>query len=492
MKTMPGAVAALALGLATGAFARTPDVDNIKHWSTPAFEVYSPDASQARVVAEQVAPIERVLSMLLGNEIQPTGATTLIYIAPQAVWHRYLRPSPSIMAEFVPGRFANYIVMDSYLEKLQARATMKHEYAHCFLRTQYGGEIPLWFDEGVAEISSYAEFLTSSVRFGLPRHRGGTWMPLERLLRADKRSPDYLSHENTSAFHFQSWAFVHRGFFHDPKFGAQIFAYLNAINAGVAVDEAVQASFGMSVSELDRLLAAYTKRGFFNIAKFQVKWAPPVKLGDARRVGELEALELLARIMFDTGLNPSRLGEVIAAAKKLAPEAVSVRVLELRLAARDGSDADIESAWRAVAGQTSEPSVARAAGLALFEDLRAEILSEAAPRHRLAARSERVFTLLERAEKALPIDAESAWAFGLLAAVLGREPEFALGRVQAADVAIPRNGDLAMTLALLHERLGQPELVREHLLNTARYSRTPRQILWARQRLDSSQAPKLP
>jgi hypothetical protein len=86
MNAMQGMVAAFALGLASHAGARAPDVDGMKHWSTPAFELYSPDVSQARTVAAQVAPIEKVLSQLLGWPVRPTGLPTRIYIAPESVW----------------------------------------------------------------------------------------------------------------------------------------------------------------------------------------------------------------------------------------------------------------------------------------------------------------------------------------------------------------------------------------------------------------------
>jgi hypothetical protein len=84
----------------------------------------------------------------------------------------------------------------------------------------------------------------------------------------------------------------------------------------------------------------------------------------------------------------------------------------------------------------------------------------------------------------LPVDAEAAWAFGLLSALLGLESEFALQRIKAAGAAVPRNGDLSMTQAMLHQRLEQPGEMREQLLHTVRHARTQRQILWARQRLE--------
>jgi hypothetical protein len=483
MKAMQGMVAVLALGLATGAFARKPDVDNIKHWQAPAFTIYAADTSVARTVAAQVAPIERVLSTLLAKEPQATGLPLLIYIASDSVWHRYLRPSLSISAEYVPARFSNYIVMASTQQKIWAREAINHEYAHYFLRSQFSGEIPLWFDEGLAGIASGTDLWSKQVRVGTPWGQVGVWLPLEKVLRVDKKSPEYLG-SLTAAFHYQSWALVHWGLIHDRNFGAQIFGYLNAINRGVPIDDAVHGSFGMSVAELDRAVAGYTKRGSFSIAKFPFEWPEVLKLDAGRRIPELESLELLARIMLDTGLNPTRVGEVIAAAKQLAPQSPSVRVLELRLAVRDGSDADVEEAWQQLVPQNQEPLVARSVGLALFERVRAELTGEIPPGHALDAHARRAFDLLARGDHAMPLDAESAWAFAVLSAHLGLEAEFALQRLQIAADAVPRNGDLSMAAALLHERLGQPGHMREQLANTSRYSRSARQNAWAKQRLE--------
>jgi hypothetical protein len=49
---------------------------------------------------------------------------------------------------------------------------------------------------------------------------------------------------------------------------------------------------------------------------------------------------------------------------------------------------------------------------------------------------------------------------------------------------VPRNGDLSMALAMLHERLGQSERMREQLANTARHARSLQQRLWATQRIE--------
>jgi hypothetical protein len=483
MNALQGMVAAVALVLPASTLARGPDVDGIEHWSMPGFELYAPDRSQAQTVASQIKPIERALSTLFGKDFQPTGLPLRIYVAPQAVWHRYLRPSRSIVAEFIPARFANYILMDSYHDTLQVRGAVNHEYAHYFLRSQSGGEIPLWFDEGVAEIARSIDFWSKSVRVGLPRGRGSGWLSMDRLLRAEKTSEEYLSSSTTGAFHFQSWAFVHRAWFHDPAFGDQMRAYLRAVNLGMPIDEAVQASFGMSTAELERVIAGHAKRRTFGIAKLPFDPPAQVKLDAGRRMGEIEALELLGQIMFDTGLNPSRLGEVIAAAKAIAPDKTPVLIMELRLAAREGDVDGIKKAWSSVEGKIADPVIARAAGLALFERIRPQLMGESPASDEAGALATPPLELLLHSERVLPVDAEAAWALGLLSALMGRETEFASQRLAAAASAVPRNGDLAMARAVVYESRGQVAEFQQQLVETVKYSRTARQIIWARSRL---------
>jgi hypothetical protein len=97
-----------------------------------------------------------------------------------------VRPSLNIVAEFLPGRFTNYILMDNQLDQERARESVNHEYSHFFLRSQVSGPIPLWFDEGLAEIAQTADVWSKMVRIGMPGYEGASWIPLDKLLRADK------------------------------------------------------------------------------------------------------------------------------------------------------------------------------------------------------------------------------------------------------------------------------------------------------------------
>ena len=113
MKASQGMVAALVVLIGGGALAREPDVRGMKAWSQPAYTLYSHDAKMARDVVLEADRIERLLSKLLKREVRPTGLPIYIFIARGSVWSRYLQPSERIVGEFVPGRFASYLLLST-------------------------------------------------------------------------------------------------------------------------------------------------------------------------------------------------------------------------------------------------------------------------------------------------------------------------------------------------------------------------------------------
>jgi hypothetical protein len=484
MKASQGIVAALATLVAAGAWAREPNMSDVKVWSQPTYSVVSHDEGMARTVMSQMGPIEQVLSKVLGRQTQPADSPTFIFIVRGSVWLRYLQPGKMIVGEFAPGRFANYLLLNTDSDGGSVRDAVNHEYTHLYLHTQFRGVIPLWFDEGLAEVMQETEFRKTSALVGTRKdYNVPGWVPLSRLLRIDKKSPEYLFTQ-TYLVHSESWAMVHRGVIAEPAFGKKMFAYLKTINDGVPIEDAVQSSFGMNIEQLEKQLISYYMKANYRVAK--IDFQPPAELRTdvTRELSELQALEMLAQMMFDTGLRPDRLGEVIAAAERRAPESAAVRVLKLHLAVRDRDDAEAERLWNGLAPAAQDVNVARGIGLALFERVR-----ESAPADSLAADARlalqsRALGLLQRSLDAEAHDPEAAWAFGMLAASLNTQLEPALKFLEAARQSAPRNSDLAMASALIHEARRQPEEMLASLADTARYSRSVDQRLWAMRRIE--------
>ncbi len=485
MNALRGVLAALALLLAETAFAAKPNARGISAWTQPQYTIYSHDAGKAREVAERMAIVDVVLSKFLRGNRRPDGMPTHIFIARDSIWNRYIRPSERIIGEFVPTRFSNYVLLNAYMSGEAMNDCVDHEYTHFYLRSVQAGQIPLWFDEGMAEFIESSELLRNSIKVGYPDvFRPARWITIERLLRIDKDSKEYLTLD-TNLFHFQSWAFVHKALIEDRDFGRQMFAYLKAINDGTPIDEAVQRSFGMNVPALDQVLRAYSRRDKYRAGEMQFESPPARELGRGRELDEMEGLDLIARVMLDTGFNADRLPEVIALAKQLAPADSRVLILQLRMAVRNRNEAAIDALMKTLGPMTSDPEVSRAVGIALFEYVREELRGETPLQGRSLAEANRAFDTLVRAERTLPVDAEAAWAFGILAAALDSETAFALQRLELAQQAMPRHADLTMASALVHHRLKQQGEMIEALHKTARYARTAELREWALQRVDS-------
>jgi len=485
MKASQGVVAALATLVAAGGFAREPNMRGTSVWSLPEYTLYSHDKYFARQVIADVGPIEGVLAKVLNHEAAPTGLPTYIFIVRGAVWKRYVQPGTNIDAEFVPARFANYLLLNTQIDSAWTRIALYHEYTHLFLHTQFHDAFPLWFDEGMAELISATWFEDGVATIGLPNDGSleETWFPLERLLRIDKKSREYLS-SNTFGVHRESWAMVHRGFVAEPKFGAQILEYIKAVNDSVPIDDAVQASFGMSTPELERQIRPYCSLGQYQIGKIPFEKGKPLRAGEGRPVSEFEALEMLARVMFDTGFNPSRLTEVIAAAEKVAPDSAEVRVLKLRLAVRDRDDAALQKQLDALEPSTGDAHVARGAGLALFERVGEARVKDSLSAEQITELQRRSLDLLDRSLRAAPHDAEAAWAFATLAAASKHRLDTALMRLELARQDVPMNADLAQATALVLEEKQMPGQMIPLLQDTARYSRSVPQRAWAKRRIE--------
>jgi hypothetical protein len=423
----------------TTASGAEPKVHKMKSWTMPAFTLYSHDEARARKVVERAGAVEKLLTMLMSDQPVPSNPLH-VFLVRDSVWTQYLRPSTMINAEFIPARFASYVLLSDRHSFESLDETVDHEFTHAFLRRYVPGHIPLWFDEGVAEFVDGTMILRDSVRLLPKGGRGIRWITMDRLLRADRSSPEYLTLQ-TSDFHRQAWAFVHKGVLDDRDFGQRTMRYLEALNQGLSIDDAVQRSFGFDVAALDRVVYEYASRRAFPYTRIPFEWPEPRPLTAGRELTDLEALDLLTQIMWDGHLNPGQLGNVAEAAKRRGAEATFDRALWAAI--RNRTDAIGFTRHLAAMRSITEPRASRVAGLAIHgrihdsgmdDPLTAEVREDAA---RLALK------LLLQSERILEPDPEAAWALALLTSRLNGDPAFALQRLQLARKILPGNAELA-------------------------------------------------
>ena len=481
---LAGLIAAVAQGRGSG-----PDVDGFKAYELPAYTIVTRDAGAARPLPRLAAQIDGALAKLLNRGVPKRTAPTWVVLVPEDLWQNYLRPGTGITGEFVPAKFANYVLIQSSRDDSAFARAFFHEYSHWFLHTQYGGIQPLWFAEGLAEFVESAEFRGKQgdvAWLGVARTYVGAlgWIPVERVLQMDKNSREYRGLDTSAVFHRECWALVHRGFVAKPDFGRQMFAYLEAVNRLEPVEDAVQASFGTSIGDLDNTVHSYLWVGTtfllpsnYKVMRLPVDPVPRIPLPDGRAMSEAQALELVADIMLASGFNSERLPEVAGALQRAAPDSPAARSLLMRIAARNGQDAMLEQLLANVDAPDADPMLLRGAGLALYERVGNPVREDFVNRS---------FELLDRALMSRPDDAEAAWAYSVLAAHLKRDLPTAERRITNMSTLLPFNPYLAQAAALVHKAAGNSEKMKAALQDTLNYSKTPEVTEWATKRLEAA------
>jgi hypothetical protein len=479
-------LAAFVALFAVAATGREPDVEGLKAYAALGYTIISREEDTARRIPTQIAMIDAVLAKLLTRDARTEAAPTYLFLVPQNLWTHYLRPALGVDEDFVAGRFANYLLINNCrCDSTALQASVYNQYAHLYLRQHFGGVLPLWFEVGVARVAKLTEFINSRAYIGTPFGLYQGWMPIDQLLRLEKTSPEYRSRATTLVVHDESWALAYR-MISDPAFGRQMAAFLQALDELKPIEEGVQSSFGMSVEQFNRDLFLYTRGSAVKIVSVTVELPPPATLEPGRDMSRLEAFDFLADVMFASEAKRERLLGMINALQRIAPDSSQVRVLRLRLAARDREDPVIDWLLGKLEPNLADLRVARGVGLALFERVRERRADDSLTAERTLMLERRALELLDGALRAQPDDPEAAWAFGMLAASTKQQLGSALQRLLSASENMPKHADLAMATALVYESRQQQDQMISHLADTARFARSAEQRTWARTRLEEA------
>ncbi|HEX3744552.1 MAG TPA: hypothetical protein VHW09_11500 [Bryobacteraceae bacterium] len=179
------------------------------------------------------------------------------------------RPSEAAAAFFHEGSEHNYIVMSGVDEERDRVAT--HEYTHLLIG-QLGGEIPVWLNEGLAELYSTIQQKGNKVLVGTPPPgRGQTlffhqWIPLETLLQVGHDSPLYNERSRAGMFYSESWALVHMLNL-DSAYRPHLAAMLDALKTGDSA-AAFEKAYGKDPGRVQADLVEYVTRNTLTAVTF--------------------------------------------------------------------------------------------------------------------------------------------------------------------------------------------------------------------------------
>lgn len=172
---------------------------------------------------------------------------------------------------FVRANDVNTIMVSLARNVGDTRHVILHEAVHWHLSAREG-VLPLWLDEGLAEVfatfevpdaRSYAFGAALEAHVGLLRRE--KLLPLPSLMTIGRESLLYNEGERTGIFYAQAWAFAHFLFYGEKSPGrAAVQRYLELLTVVHSPDEAFLSAFGADYATLEQQLRRYVAGGSYN------------------------------------------------------------------------------------------------------------------------------------------------------------------------------------------------------------------------------------
>jgi tetratricopeptide (TPR) repeat protein len=260
---------------------------------TEQFVLYSDASEEDTAAIARQLEMFRVMLSRLGSGLETRSPLPIVvYVFRDPAAYRPYRLRPDIAGFFVKDRDGNSIAvgLDPSSDPWQ---TIFHEYVHFVLNNNFI-DIPLWFDEGMAEAYSTFRIKDGTAQLGqpIPYHRA--WlrqhgmMPFEQLFAIDTGSKDYEEGARQGTFYAESWALVHYLFWSgdvpqgrrsdahqgksDAVRGEAIGAagFLGKLKRGGSVRDALRPMIGDDLKGMQEHLAVYVKTGRFAVSTFEV------------------------------------------------------------------------------------------------------------------------------------------------------------------------------------------------------------------------------
>jgi len=489
------ALIALVTWIGSSASAAEPRVSKYQRYDAGDYVIVSSRGNaQARRIMEDLAKFRVTLERALGKRAVRNQAPTTIIIASDLDWKNWLQPRAMVAGYFQQGRFSNRMAIDGDETLENALAVIFHEYTHYYLATQFAGEYPPWFNEGLAELMGYAKFEKGQTVLRIPmgrvyEARDGDWIPFERMIKVDHHDAEYQSHRLMPSFYAQSWLTLHYGMVENREFGRQIIDYLNDLNRLTPQDEAISKAFGADLSQVDARLKAYSRQRNLNSGAMALGEIPPITIAEGKPISEVDTLSFLAGFLFDTRQSPERVRPLVEALERRDPNKARAAIHAARLAQRkddhEGFDAAVARAEAALAPGDWEQRRELATAL-LDSDISGNLLSTRS-KEATDADLRRALKWFGQAITVNNQDVESLWGFGTAASRLDQHLDLAEQALIAAYRRSPTSADIAVSLANIKSRQQKPDEMIPYLEDVLRYATDLGTRRWATETLDEVQ-----
>ena len=246
-------------GLAAAAMlaASTPALADWTRYESPRFILYSAGTnSEAREMLEELEKFDRIMRIFMGQDVNGVPHRKLpIYLVTNSGL-RTIRPDAN---DNVAGF---YQTTDEDIFAVATRGsdnhTLKHEYAHHFMLSDFSYPYPGWFIEGFAEYYAATQFKRDVTHVGVPDQNRGmalsylSWMSMSELLA----NRPLTKARNSDSYYPLAWLLTH-WFLGDATRRTQLSAYLRDVGEGTDPVTALEQATGLDPTQLRQTLRRY-------------------------------------------------------------------------------------------------------------------------------------------------------------------------------------------------------------------------------------------
>ncbi len=349
---------------------------------------------------------------------------------------------------YLSGRHGNYLLISGGHFN-DARAIACHELTHSIVHNS-SPDIPLWLNEGFAEIYGSTSPVGDDILIGRPeeehlavlRERG--FMPVAEILSVGYDSPEYNQDNLRPVFYAESWLMTHYMLVGAARTKSHLPEYLARIGRGEDREQAFRAAFGVSTVDFTKELHAYAQEHRMYALRLAGADLALPPIPEARPLPRDEALSVLAEPLLDApGHNAAAAEAFLAQARRANPGSALATSLLASAMCRDGKEEEALPLF--------EEAVRSPSPSALPPLLYAEHLLEGPTPEPARARE-----LLKAALAAEPDNLAALTAFGMVCVTSpGADLERAIQALERALLLAPSRGDAGANLSQLLAQAGR-------------------------------------
>jgi tetratricopeptide (TPR) repeat protein len=251
------------------------------------FLVGNASEKEIRQVATRLEQFRDAFSRLFAgaNFSSPVPTTVVVFKSDSS--YRPFKPVvdgkvDDVAGYFQPGEDVNYITLTSERRPEDPFAIIYHEYVHQLVANTLGrGNVPPWFNEGLAEYYSTFEvredrkvYLGNLISRHLQLLRESKLIPLKQLLEVNDYALDRNKQQAKWVFYAESWALVH--YLIQGNGGArlkQLNKFLDLFAKNTPTEQAFSEAFQTDIPHMEKELRQYVEGHSFTgqVATFEQK-----------------------------------------------------------------------------------------------------------------------------------------------------------------------------------------------------------------------------